>query len=152
MVTELQLIAARAVAVLALLTSLSGCTFAGHEFAPPGLFNHVNAVVEDLDVSSLDGLVREGRFGVGGNDRPQYAAAVEGEEALPEMQHRLTEAGFVSDGLLEEIGQEAWTPSEPSGDYIEVILRPRAAGGGVSFGPDTDFTMKKDGLVIGVLG
>ncbi|GAB3607534.1 hypothetical protein GCM10027413_29430 [Conyzicola nivalis] len=152
MVTELRSIAIRAAAALVLLTSLSGCTVAGHDFTPPGFFDEVNDVVEVLDIPSLDGLVREGRSGIGGNNPPLYTAAVEGQDALPELQERLADAGYVSNGLLEKSGRETWTPSNPSDEFVEVRLHPLVAGDGVAFGRDKDFTMKRDGLVIWVLG
>jgi hypothetical protein len=124
----------RALAVLCAASLLAGCTIFGVDIAPPGAFNNINALVEELDIASVGEMTYEGRYGTVGNYYPTYVAVIEGDDAVAVLQDRLFAAGFDSFGEFDVDGQQIWQRGLYTDDFIEARLWVRKAGDGINVG------------------
>ena len=136
----------RALAVLCAASLLAGCTIFGVDIAPPGAFNDINALVEELDIPSVGEVTYEGRYGTVGNYRPTYVAVIEGTEVVDTLQGRLDSAGFEWIGRSDEFSHE-WVRGGLN-DYISVTLRIVKAGDGISVGADKHLKVEADSVAV----
>jgi hypothetical protein len=124
--------------------SLAGCALVG--IASPGLYDHVDSLAKQLDLSSVGTVQYQGHYGLGwASDHPTFVAIVSGPDAAGQVSDELSDLGLKQEGV-ESDSRTDWTKGDDVYTYV-VTVREVKPGDEVLVGKQR-IRVKESGIAI----